>query len=194
MTDVEDYAGGARRARAHTTARPGSRFRRALALTAFARTAAYDAAVSAWLAAAIGEAAPRRRRFAGTLAQPLRYGENPHQAAAFYRDGSDRPGVATARQLQGKALSYNNINDTDAAFELVAEFAPDDGPACAIIKHANPCGVARGETLLDGLPRGLRLRPDLGLRRHRGAEPRRSTRRRRRRSPRFSPRSSLRPR
>ena len=85
----------------------------------------------------------------GTLAQPLRYGENPHQGAAFYRDGSARPGVATARQLQGKALSYNNINDTDAAFELVAEFAPADGPACAIIKHANPCGVARGASLLE---------------------------------------------
>ena len=101
------------------------------------------------MAGALGEAAPRRRSFAGTLAQPLRYGENPHQGAAFYRDGSDRPGVASARQLQGKALSYNNINDTDAAFELVAEFAPDDGPACAIIKHANPCGVARGASLLD---------------------------------------------
>jgi phosphoribosylaminoimidazolecarboxamide formyltransferase/IMP cyclohydrolase len=83
------------------------------------------------------------------LAQGLRYGENPHQGAAFYRDGSGRPGVATARQLQGKALSYNNINDTDAAFELVAEFAPGDGPACAIIKHANPCGVARGASLLE---------------------------------------------
>jgi phosphoribosylaminoimidazolecarboxamide formyltransferase/IMP cyclohydrolase len=122
--------------------------RRAAALTAFGRTAAYDAAVSGWMAGALEETAPRRRSFAGTLAQPLRYGENPHQGAAFYRDGSGRPGVATARQLQGKALSYNNINDTDAAFELVAEFAPGDGPACAIIKHANPCGVARGETFL----------------------------------------------
>ncbi len=79
----------------------------------------------------------------------LRYGENPHQAAAFYRDGGARPGVATARQLQGKELSYNNINDTDAAFELVAEFDPADGPAVAIIKHANPCGVARGATALE---------------------------------------------
>jgi len=79
----------------------------------------------------------------------MRYGENPHQAAAFYLDGSDRPGVATAKQWQGKELSYNNINDTDAAFELVAEFDPADGPACAIIKHANPCGVARGATLAE---------------------------------------------
>ena len=123
-------------------------FRQRLALTAYARTAAYDAAVSGWMAGALGEVAPRRRAFAGTLAQTLRYGENPHQNAAFYVDGSGRPGVATARQHQGKALSYNNINDTDAAFELVAEFDPAGGPACAIIKHANPCGVARGGTLL----------------------------------------------
>ena len=74
----------------------------------------------------------------------MRYGENPHQAAAFYRFANPRTGVATARQLQGKELSYNNINDTDAAFELVAEFDPTAGPACAIIKHANPCGVATG--------------------------------------------------
>ncbi len=124
-------------------------FRKTCAQTAYARTAAYDAAVSSWMAGAIGQATPRRRAFAGTLAQELRYGENPHQTAAFYTDGSGRPGVATARQVQGKELSYNNINDTDAAFELVAEFAPADGPACAIIKHANPCGVARGKTLVD---------------------------------------------
>jgi phosphoribosylaminoimidazolecarboxamide formyltransferase / IMP cyclohydrolase len=124
-------------------------FRQAMAQLAYARTAAYDAAVSTWMAAAIGETAPRRRAFAGHLAQTLRYGENPHQAAAFYTDGTNRPGVATAMQMQGKELSYNNINDTDAAYELVAEFAPADGPACAIIKHANPCGVARGKTLLD---------------------------------------------
>ena len=122
-------------------------FRRTLAQRAYARTAAYDAAVSTWMASAIGEPAPRRRAFAGTLAQTLRYGENPHQAAAFYTDGSNRPGVATATQHQGKELSYNNINDTDAAFELVAEFT--DGPACAIIKHANPCGVATGKTLAE---------------------------------------------
>ncbi|MFV0512192.1 MAG: bifunctional phosphoribosylaminoimidazolecarboxamide formyltransferase/IMP cyclohydrolase [Jhaorihella sp.] len=125
------------------------KFRKKLAERAFARTAAYDAAVSTWMAGAIGVHTPRRRAFAGTLAQPLRYGENPHQRAAFYVDGSGRPGVATAVQHQGKELSYNNINDTDAAFELVAEFDPAEGPACAIIKHANPCGVARGETLLE---------------------------------------------
>lgn len=123
--------------------------RQRLAQTAYARTAAYDAAVSTWMAGAIGEATPRRRVFAGTLAQGLRYGENPHQAAAFYTTGETRPGVATAKQWQGKELSYNNINDTDAAFELVAEFDPAKGPACAIIKHANPCGVAQGDRALD---------------------------------------------
>ncbi|AWD21766.1 bifunctional phosphoribosylaminoimidazolecarboxamide formyltransferase/IMP cyclohydrolase [Pseudogemmobacter blasticus] len=123
-------------------------FRQKLALTAYARTAAYDTAVSTWMAGAIGETAPRYRSFAGKLAQTLRYGENPHQSAAFYTDGSGRPGVATAKQWQGKELSYNNINDTDAAFELVAEFA-GQGPACAIIKHANPCGVGKAASLRD---------------------------------------------
>lgn len=147
VTDVADYPGLLAELDSHGgTTRA---FRQRLALAAFGRTAAYDAAVSTWLATATGETSPRRRVFAGELAGILRYGENPHQRAAFYRDGSTRPGVATARQLGGKALSYNNINDTDAAFELVAEFPPADGPACAIIKHANPCGVARGKTLAE---------------------------------------------
>ncbi|WP_224816327.1 bifunctional phosphoribosylaminoimidazolecarboxamide formyltransferase/IMP cyclohydrolase [Hasllibacter sp. MH4015] len=124
-------------------------FRQRMAQAAYARTAAYDAAVSSWMAGAAGIETPPYRAFAGTLAQEMRYGENPHQKAAFYLDGSNRPGVATATQHQGKALSYNNINDTDAAFELVAEFPPSDGPAVAIIKHANPCGVARGETMVE---------------------------------------------
>ncbi|MFK7940106.1 MAG: bifunctional phosphoribosylaminoimidazolecarboxamide formyltransferase/IMP cyclohydrolase [Roseovarius sp.] len=124
-------------------------FRQRLAQIAYARTGAYDAAVSTWMADALKETTPRRRAVAGTLAQSLRYGENPHQQAAFYTDGSARPGVATARQLQGKELSYNNINDTDAAFELVSEFDASAGPAVAIIKHANPCGVAQGATLVD---------------------------------------------
>ncbi|WP_299931921.1 bifunctional phosphoribosylaminoimidazolecarboxamide formyltransferase/IMP cyclohydrolase [uncultured Pelagimonas sp.] len=125
------------------------KFRRKLSQKAYARTAAYDAAVSNWMADAIDLEAPYRRAKAGTLAQTLRYGENPHQKAAFYTDGTNRPGVATAAQHQGKELSYNNINDTDAAFELVAEFDPADTAACAIIKHANPCGVARGATLTE---------------------------------------------
>jgi phosphoribosylaminoimidazolecarboxamide formyltransferase / IMP cyclohydrolase len=124
-------------------------FRQKLAQTAYARTGAYDAAVSTWMADALGDTEPRRRAFAGTLSQTLRYGENPHQTAAFYVDGTARAGVATAQQHQGKELSYNNINDTDAAFELVAEFDPSVSAACAIIKHANPCGVAVGSSLLE---------------------------------------------
>src|ERR1700759_1564724 len=127
--------------------------RKKLAQRAFARTAAYDSAVSNWFAGELAkdgdQEPPRRRAFGGFLRQGLRYGENPHQAAAFYADGSARPGVATAKQLQGKELSYNNINDTDAAYELVAEFDPAASPACAIIKHANPCGVALGRSLKD---------------------------------------------
>lgn len=128
--------------------------RQRLAQTAYARTAAYDTAVSTWMAAQV-DATPRRRTFGGTLAQSLRYGENPHQQAAFYTDGTNRPGVATAQQHQGKELSYNNINDTDAAFELVSEFAPAGGPACAIIKHANPCGVATGSTMVEAYTRAF---------------------------------------
>ncbi|HTZ01034.1 MAG TPA: bifunctional phosphoribosylaminoimidazolecarboxamide formyltransferase/IMP cyclohydrolase [Xanthobacteraceae bacterium] len=123
--------------------------RRRLAAKAFARTAAYDAAIGNWFAAALGDIAPDYRAFGGRLIEKLRYGENPHQAAAFYRAAGKRFGVATARQAQGKQLSYNNINDTDAAYECVAEFDAKRTAACAIIKHANPCGVAEGETLAD---------------------------------------------
>ncbi len=126
-----------------------ARFRARRAQIALARTAAYDAAVSNWLAENLDIDTPRRRGFAGRLVQGLRYGENPHQKAAFYADGSARPGVATARQLQGKALSYNNIADTDAAFELVAEFPPQGSAACVIVKHANPAGVALGASLAE---------------------------------------------
>ncbi|MBU1174178.1 MAG: bifunctional phosphoribosylaminoimidazolecarboxamide formyltransferase/IMP cyclohydrolase, partial [Alphaproteobacteria bacterium] len=116
--------------------------RQRLAAKAYARTAAYDAAISNWFAEAIDFPDMPWRSFAGTLSEVMRYGENPHQWAAFYKDGSNRTGVATAEQIQGKTLSYNNINDTDAAFELVSEFSPEDAAAVAIIKHANPCGVA----------------------------------------------------
>ncbi|WP_128514855.1 bifunctional phosphoribosylaminoimidazolecarboxamide formyltransferase/IMP cyclohydrolase [Tabrizicola thermarum] len=147
VTDPRDYDCLLTQMKAHDGATTMA-FRQKLALTAYSRTAAYDTAVSIWLAEELKEPAPRYRSFAGRLAQTLRYGENPHQAAAFYTDGSRRPGVATARQWQGKELSYNNINDTDAAFELVAEFA-GGAPACAIIKHANPCGVATAATLTE---------------------------------------------
>ncbi len=116
-------------------------FRQSMAAKAFRRTAAYDGAVGTWFAATMGEPFPERLILSGRLKQTLRYGENPHQAAAFYVNGETLPGVATARQLQGKELSFNNLNDTDAAFEMVAEF---EATACAIIKHANPCGVAIG--------------------------------------------------
>lgn len=145
VTDAADYGALLDQMRAHDGATTLA-FRQKLALAAYARTAAYDAAVSGWMSGQLDQPFPRHRAFGGSLAQTLRYGENPHQAAAFYTDGSARLGVATARQWQGKELSYNNINDTDAAFELVAEFAAD-GPACAIIKHANPCGVGKASTL-----------------------------------------------
>lgn len=133
--------------------------RKSLAARAYARTASYDAAISAWFADALGDEAPKRRAFAGELVQTMRYGENPHQKAAFYRFANPRTGVATAIQHQGKELSYNNINDTDAAFELIAEFDPKAGPACAIIKHANPCGVATGRTMVEAYERALACDP-----------------------------------
>jgi phosphoribosylaminoimidazolecarboxamide formyltransferase/IMP cyclohydrolase len=158
VVDAEDYKAVLEEMAANNGA-TSLALRRTLAQRAFARTAAYDAAVSNWFAAELEKSGdqtpPRRRSFGGFLRQPLRYGENPHQQAAFYVDGSSRPGVASARQLQGKELSYNNINDTDAAYELVAEFDPNIAPACAIIKHANPCGVALGETLRDAYLKAL---------------------------------------
>ncbi len=126
--------------------------RRRMAATAYGRTAAYDAAIARRFSQEAGETFPRRISFAGARNKRLRYGENPHQEAAFYGDGTQRPGVATARQVSGKELSFNNLNDTDAAFELVAEF---DRPAIAIIKHANPCGVALGDSLLEAHARAL---------------------------------------
>jgi phosphoribosylaminoimidazolecarboxamide formyltransferase/IMP cyclohydrolase len=130
-------------------------FRQRMAQKAFARTAAYDAAISNWLAEDLKIDTPRHRAIGGVLREEMRYGENPHQKAAFYVTGDKRHGVANATLLQGKQLSYNNINDTDAAFELVAEFSPANGPACAIIKHANPCGVATATTLKDAYLKAL---------------------------------------
>jgi phosphoribosylaminoimidazolecarboxamide formyltransferase/IMP cyclohydrolase len=129
--------------------------RQKLAAKAYARTAAYDAAISNWFAQQLADSAPAWRAIGGRLAEALRYGENPHQSAAFYRTPELRVGVAIARQVQGKQLSYNNINDTDAAYECVAEFDPKRTAACAIIKHANPCGVAEGASLLDAYRKAL---------------------------------------
>src|SRR4029450_10317376 len=106
------------------------------------RTAAYDSAIATWFAQQQSETFPEQLTIAAKRVQVLRYGENPHQQAAFYADGSRRPGVATARQLQGKELSYNNINAPEAPYECVAEFSE---PAVVVIKHANPCGVAIGK-------------------------------------------------
>ncbi|EUC01022.1 Bifunctional purine biosynthesis protein purH [Rhizobium sp. CF080] len=130
-------------------------FRQKLAAKAYARTAAYDTAISNWFAEALDIEIPRYRTIGGVLKEEMRYGENPHQSAGFYVTGENRPGVATAKLLQGKQLSYNNINDTDGAFELIAEFSPEKAPACAIIKHANPCGVATGPSLRQAYLRAL---------------------------------------
>lgn len=127
---------------------------RALAAKTFARTAAYDAAISNWYAAQLEEEAPDWIAFGGRLQEKLRYGENPHQQAAFYATPEQRPGVSSALQVQGKALSYNNINDTDAAFELIGELG-SERPAVAIIKHANPCGVAVSDTILEAYKQAL---------------------------------------
>ena len=133
--------------------------RRTLAYKAYARTAAYDAAIADWLAPAAEERVPTFHTAGGRLHQNLRYGENPHQQAGLYIGGAPRPGAALARQLQGKALSYNNINDADAAFELVCEFDPTQVAACAIIKHMNPCGVATADTLAQAFAKALRCDP-----------------------------------
>jgi phosphoribosylaminoimidazolecarboxamide formyltransferase / IMP cyclohydrolase len=134
----------------------GRALRRSLARKAYALTAAYDAAVSLWFARDEGVTFPEMLVGAASLVAQTRYGENPHQRAALYRTGDTRPGVATARQLQGKELSYNNYADADAAYELVAEFA---APAVAIIKHANPCGAAIGASLREAWEKALACDP-----------------------------------
>ncbi len=158
IVDPDDYAAFAAELDANGGAATRA-LRRRLAQKAFSRTAAYDAAISNWLAAELGEQAPPYRAIGGKLAQEMRYGENPHQSAGFYLTGEKRFGVATARQLQGKQLSYNNINDTDAAYECVAEFDPARAAAVAIIKHANPCGAAEGATLEEAYVKALRCDP-----------------------------------
>jgi phosphoribosylaminoimidazolecarboxamide formyltransferase / IMP cyclohydrolase len=164
--DPNDYAGiidGLDAGRGSLT----GALRRELAAKAFAHTAHYDSAISAWFARELGQEAPRWRGLGGALKQTLRYGENPHQTAAFYElpamqaskaGVSPRPGVATARQIQGKELSYNNLNDTDAAYELASEFDPSTA-AVAIIKHANPCGVATGGSLVEAYRKALQCDP-----------------------------------
>src|SRR5579872_5840932 len=154
LVDASDYAALTEELKRHGGS-TGLALRRRLAAKAYARTAAYDAAIANWFAGAVKELAPDYRAFGGRLVEALRYGENPHQSAAFYRTPEARFGVATARQVQGKQLSYNNINDTDAAYECVAEFDPARTAACAIIKHANPCGVAEAESLVEAYRRAF---------------------------------------
>lgn len=155
VVDVEDY----RRVMEEMTTHKGATtldLRKKLAATAYARTGAYDAAISQWFAKELGETFPRRIVIGGTLKQALRYGENPHQQAAFYVTDPSQKGVASARQVQGKELSYNNLNDTDAAFALASEFTE---PTVAIIKHANPCGVASGPDILTAYKAALACDP-----------------------------------
>src|SRR5262245_31143809 len=158
VVEAEDYSAVLDELSAHGGS-TSLALRRRLAAKAYARTAAYDAAIANWFASRQADPAPSYRSVGGRLAEALRYGENPHQSAAFYRTPEQRFGVATARQLQGKQLSYNNINDTDAAYECVAEFDPGRTAACAIIKHANPCGVAEGATLLEAYRKALACDP-----------------------------------
>ena len=154
VVEAQDYQAVLDELAAHQGATTLS-LRRRLAAKAYARTAAYDAAISNWFARELKTEAPDFRAFGGRLIQPLRYGENPHQKAAFYRTPDSRPGVASARQVQGKELSYNNINDTDAAYECLAEFDAARTAACVIVKHANPCGIAEGIDLVGAYRKAL---------------------------------------
>ena len=155
MTDPQQYAELAAELDAHD-GQTTLAFRRRFAGLAYARTGSYDAAIASWMAGERKETFPDRLVVAGKRVEVLRYGENPHQEAAFYATPEKRPGVATARQVQGKELSYNNLNDTDAAYELVAEF---ERPAVVIVKHANPCGVAVADTLAEAYRRAFAADP-----------------------------------
>ncbi len=157
ITDPQDYEDVIEELKTHEGATT-YKLRQKLAANAYSLTATYDSNISSWfMKQTNADEFPRRISFSGTLQQSLRYGENPHQNAALYHvDGSTRPGAAHSSQIQGKELSYNNINDTDAAYELVAEF---DAPAVAIIKHANPCGVSTGDNVSDAYDRALRCDP-----------------------------------
>ena len=156
LTDPADYAGIITEISEHGGTLLETR--RTLAAKAYSRTGSYDAAIAQWFAAQNGETFPDRMPFAGEKVQECRYGENPHQVAAFYRNSEERAGIATANQHQGKDLSYNNLNDTDAAFELVSEFDAST-PTVAIIKHANPCGVATGATFAEAYAKALKCDP-----------------------------------
>jgi len=158
VIEPEDYGFVLKALEEHGGATP-LKLREMLAAKAFARTSSYDAAIAGYMARYTGESSLAFGALSGRRVEVLRYGENPHQAATLWASGDARAGVVSAKQLQGKELSYNNINDTDAAFELVAEFDPDRTAAVAIIKHANPCGVAEGTSLVDAYRKALRSDP-----------------------------------
>jgi phosphoribosylaminoimidazolecarboxamide formyltransferase / IMP cyclohydrolase len=129
--------------------------RKKLAAKAFARTAAYDRAIANWFGKQLDVTTPDYFSVAGKLHQSLRYGENPHQHAAVYKTNDGRSGIVDAEQIQGKELSYNNINDADAALEMIREFGGSEQAACVIVKHANPCGVALGATSVEAYLKAL---------------------------------------
>lgn len=131
-------------------------FRRKMAAKAFTHTAAYDAAISNWFTKQLGDEFPETLVVSAKRSTALRYGENPHQKAAFYTTGVSLHSVAEAKLVQGDSLSYNNLGDADAAFTMVADF---DAPSCAIIKHANPCGFATAETLVGAYDKALASDP-----------------------------------
>jgi phosphoribosylaminoimidazolecarboxamide formyltransferase/IMP cyclohydrolase len=158
LVDPTDYAAVIAEMKQHQGTTTAA-LRRRLAAKAYARTGAYDAAIASWFAAQLGETFPERLLVSAERRQVLRYGENPHQQAAFYVAGERRFGIATAEQVQGKELSYNNLNDTDAACELVGELVRFGKPAVAIIKHANPCGVALGSSLVEAYRKALACDP-----------------------------------
>jgi phosphoribosylaminoimidazolecarboxamide formyltransferase/IMP cyclohydrolase len=156
ICDPADYGGVIAELKAGEGTTSGA-LRQALAARAFARTAAYDAAIARWFAEHLGDLLPERLTISAVRREIMRYGENPHQRAAFYVTDGGRPSVAAAEQVQGKELSYNNLADADAALELVSEFA---GPAVAIIKHANPCGVAVDAKLARAHAKALACDPE----------------------------------
>jgi len=159
VTDPADYAAVVEEMRANGGA-VGDRTRFSLAIKAFEHTAAYDGAIANHFGKLVEESEfPRTINLQFKKQQAMRYGENPHQNAAFYVEaGAREASIATARQLQGKELSYNNIGDADAALECIKQF--DAAPACVIVKHANPCGVAYGATLLEAYDRDYQTDPE----------------------------------
>jgi phosphoribosylaminoimidazolecarboxamide formyltransferase/IMP cyclohydrolase len=155
VTDPADYASVMDEMKANNNATT-HKTRKLLAAKAYSRTAAYDSAISNWFNAQNENPFPQHLTIVGNLKQTLHYGENPHQKAAFYAHGAAEGTLAGCKQVQGSELSYNNLNDVSAAFELVREF---DEPAVVIVKHANPCGVAIGKNIIEAFTKALACDP-----------------------------------